>query len=97
MVKENFKKNADIVLNSLINYLEESEKGDSEVIIQKPTFDILNDLKIDQLIQNGGLTNTKLESFTKSYLDNTTKMHHPHYMAHQVSVPHITEIGRAHV
>ena len=90
MSKENFKNNAKAVVSALSKYLDQCEEPSSPVIHQRPIFDILNKLNVEELIKTGDLDGPKLEKFTTDYLDETTKLHNPHYMAHQVSVPHTT-------
>ena len=90
MKDENFAENANAVVSALSDYLEESHNKKSPVINQPKMTSIIADLKLDQLIIQGGLEGKKLEKFTIDYLGATTKLHHSHYMAHQVSVPHTT-------
>lgn len=90
MNEGNFSDNAMTVVNALSEYLDESRNDNSSVINQPKMASIIKDLKLDQLISHGGLEGEKLEKFTVDYLSATTKLHHSHYMAHQVSVPHTT-------
>ena len=90
MADINFESDAKHVIDALAKYLIECEDHSQQVINQPPIFDIINDLEIDTLVANGGLTGHKLEKFVSDYLKSTTRLHHSHYMAHQVSVPHPT-------
>lgn len=90
MSTDNFVNNASTVINLLDDFLEECEDKNKPVINQIPMAEIIDDLNFDDLIVNGGLDGEKLERFTEDYLKSATKLHHSHYMAHQVSIPHTT-------
>jgi len=88
MIQKEFKNNAMVVVNALTSYLAKCNDPTTPVIEQKPIHEIIEDLNLEELINNGGLNGDTLKHFTEEYLTATTKLHHPHYMAHQVSVPH---------
>ncbi len=90
MTTDNLKENAPIVVNLLSEYLDRCQDNNSAVINQPPMAEIVESLKLETLIEEGGLNGDKLENFTKTYLETATKLHHKHYMAHQVSIPHST-------
>ena len=48
----------------------------------------MQDLELAELASRGGLTGTRLRRFIHEYLERTTRLHHPAYLAHQVAVPH---------
>jgi L-2,4-diaminobutyrate decarboxylase len=83
-----FLSNAEIVIKSLNKYLLESASGDKPVTRQTPVKDLIRDLDLESPIKTGGLAGHKLSKFLDNYLGATTRLHHPAYMAHQVSVPH---------
>ena len=90
MSTDNFADNASIVVDLLDDYLEDCGDRNNAVINQIPMADIIDQLDFKGLIENGGLSGEALKSFTKEYLKSATKLHHNHYMAHQVAVPHAT-------
>lgn len=88
MVKENFHFNSKLVIEALTDYLEDCENDQCPVINQQPISNIIEDLSLELYVKSGGLNGDKFSDFLKTYLKNTTRLHHKHYMAHQVSVPH---------
>ncbi len=58
------------------------------VIDQPPMAELSERLGLAALIRDGGLGGERLAAFLSSYLAASTRLHHPHYMAHQVAVPH---------
>ncbi|MCC3860346.1 pyridoxal phosphate-dependent decarboxylase family protein [Pseudemcibacter aquimaris] len=77
-----------LVLNELSDYLDTSADENTTVIDQVPMKDIINDLSLLDLLENGGLEGERLQKFTHDYLNLTTKLHHPQCLAHQISAPH---------
>ncbi len=60
-------------------------------VLQQRTISALSEkLSLASHIKNGDLSGDMLDTFVKTYLDNTTKLHHPGYLAHQVGAPHPT-------
>lgn len=83
-----FLANAKIIVNALNDYYQESLSREKPVIHQTPIEKIINDLELAALIDTGGLSGKGLSQFITKYLASTTRLHHPAYLAHQVSVPH---------
>ena len=83
-----FKTLADIVLQKLNTYLTESQTGQGKVLIQNDPKKIADELQLEKLIRKGKINSENIEQWMENYLKNTQHMHHPHYMGHQVSVPH---------
>ncbi len=78
------------VLSQLTHYLDESVNKGKPVIRQKSIAQIHQSLDLETHLQQGGLKGEGLGRFLESYLANTTRLHHPGYLAHQVGVPHPT-------
>ncbi len=78
------------VLKGLEQYYHQSVSGRTRVIRQQSIEALYRELDLAAHIQNGDLTGDRLESFLSVYLDNTTRLHHPGFLAHQVGVPHAT-------
>ncbi len=72
----------------LERYQAASQNGLVPVIRQKPMGEIIQELRLDQLVIEGDLQNEKLTQFMVPYLENTTRLEHPASMAHQVAVVH---------
>lgn len=77
------------VLDILEEYLSESQKGRQKTLIQKPAEEIAKQLELEKWIKEGGLDPHSTSQFLNAYLENSQHMHHPNYMGHQVSVPHV--------
>jgi L-2,4-diaminobutyrate decarboxylase len=67
-----------------------SQSRQAPVIRQKPMAEIIHELRLDVLVREGGLQGEVLAQFLNLYLDSTTRLEHPGYMAHQVAVTHPT-------
>ena len=83
-----FLSNAEIVIKALNDYYQESISRKKPVIDQVPIGKIINDLELSSHVSAGGLSGESLSQFITKYLSSTTRLHHPAYLAHQVSVPH---------
>jgi L-2,4-diaminobutyrate decarboxylase len=51
--------------------------------------DVERALQVSQLIERGGLDLHHLPAFLRTYLDGTTRLHHPGYLAPRVAVPDV--------
>ncbi len=78
------------VLNHLETYYKESIGKEKKVIRQQSIKTLHQELNLAVHLQNGDLKGQRLDEFLKIYLDNTTRLHHPGYLAHQVGIPHLT-------
>jgi L-2,4-diaminobutyrate decarboxylase len=76
------------VLAALDRYLEESRQAEKPVIHQETIETIHKQLDLAAIFRQGGLSGNRLDRFLSAYLDNTTRLHHPGYLAHQVGNPH---------
>ena len=93
MLQENdgqaLQKAGEVVLQALTQYLEESHAGKG-LVVQYPLIQHLRDeLRLDDYIRQGGLDLPSFHAWLKTYLRHSMHMHHPHYIGHQVAVPHI--------
>ena len=78
------------VLSHLDRYHRQSVRNEKKVIRQRSIRDIHERLDLRAHLKNGDLYGERLAGFLEAYLDNTTRLHHPGYLAHQVGVPHPT-------
>jgi L-2,4-diaminobutyrate decarboxylase len=74
------------VLGTLRAYLGESQGGERPVVRLRPMQQIAEDLRARELVRSGRLRDD-LVAWLETYLANTTRLHHPGSMAHQVGVP----------
>lgn len=78
-----------IVTDELLKYLESSKKGEGKVLVQEDPERLADALNLAGLIRDGSIDNSNVREFIRIYLRNTQHMHHPHYIGHQVAVPHL--------
>lgn len=90
MADNNFSRNGQEAIGAIADYLAQSRAGDLPVIDQQECGSLMEKLDLAPLVREGGLDGVRLEKFIGDYLAMTTRLHHPHYMAHQVAVPHPT-------
>ncbi|MCY4561414.1 MAG: pyridoxal-dependent decarboxylase [Flavobacteriaceae bacterium] len=72
----------------LLNFLEYSKSGASPVLQNEHIGDIANQLNVQHHLINGFQSKEEIKKFIKTYLDYSTQIHNPHYVGHQVSIPH---------
>ena len=80
--------NANIIINALQQYYQESISGEKPVIDQIPLRKLVQDFDLADHIREGDLFGEKLSKFLTTYLSSTIRLHHPGYLGHQVAVPH---------
>jgi len=83
-----FLTDAEIVIQALDNYHQESKAGEKPVINQMPLAKLVADLGLGSHIRDGGLGGESLSQFLAAYLPTTTRLHHPAFLAHQCAAPH---------
>ena len=83
-----FLKDSAIVSDALQAYCQDSLRSDKPVINQQEMGSLIQTFGLQQHISNGDLRGGQLKQFLDSYLESTTRLHHPAYLAHQVEAPH---------
>lgn len=83
-----FETDADLLVTLLARYQQESQNKARPVIQLPPLRELVERLELERYAAQGGLSGKTLSAFLERYLDATTRLHHPHYLSHQVSVPH---------
>jgi L-2,4-diaminobutyrate decarboxylase len=83
-----FLSDAEIVINALENYYQESISKKKPVINQVPLETLISDLDLSAHVADGGLSGERLAQFLAGYLESTTRLLHPAYLAHQVGTSH---------
>ena len=83
-----FLSDAEIVINALEKYHQESIAKQKPVIHQIPLEKLVSDLDLNAHINDGGLSGQRLAQFLGIYLESTTRLLHPAYLAHQVGTSH---------
>jgi L-2,4-diaminobutyrate decarboxylase len=87
---EDFKQVVDLVLEELYTYVDQSQQGKGKVLDQKRPEIISSGLDLEKLIRIGKLDKDNISAFMQKYLSYSQHMHHPHYIGHQVAVPHFS-------
>jgi L-2,4-diaminobutyrate decarboxylase len=77
------------ILPQLESYIETSMSGSGKVLKQELASKLSDDLNLTKWIKEGGVNEDNVSEFLKTYLDNSQRMHHPHYIGHQVSSSHL--------
>ena len=77
------------ILPQLEVYIESSMSGSGRVLKQELGSKLAGDLRLKKWIKEGGLDVHNVSGFLQTYLDNSQRMHHPHYIGHQVSSSHM--------
>ena len=72
----------------LQKHIEQSKAGKTPALNQQAPETIANELKLKERLANGFQNQDDLLSFVETYLTHTNHLSHPHYMGHQVAVPH---------
>jgi L-2,4-diaminobutyrate decarboxylase len=83
-----FLSDAEIVINALEKYYQESVSRQKPVIHQPPLETLISDLDLNAYITDGHLSGERLAQFLAKYLESTTRLLHPAYLAHQVGTSH---------
>jgi len=83
-----FQADAEIIVQALNNFYEQSIAGEGRVIQQPPMSALIAEMELDSLVRDGGLAGKKLAQFIDRYLAAITRIYHPANIAHQQAVPH---------
>ncbi|MGX1929385.1 pyridoxal phosphate-dependent decarboxylase family protein [Flagellimonas sp. 2504JD4-2] len=83
-----FIQNSSIITEALKAFIETSLAGEGQVINQHPLNEVIEQLNLNNLAQQGGLQGEVLERFITNYLALHTRLHHPGYLGHQCAPPH---------
>jgi L-2,4-diaminobutyrate decarboxylase len=83
-----FLSDAEIVITALENYYRESISRQKPVINQIPLETLISDLDLASHVADGRLSGERLAQFLAKYLESTTRLLHPAYLAHQVGTSH---------
>ncbi|HTE05710.1 MAG TPA: pyridoxal-dependent decarboxylase [Planctomycetota bacterium] len=85
---ETFRRWGDELLALLQLHLEESRAGHVRVLAQRPIEQVTRELELSRWIREGGMDAASLGRFVQAFLADSTRLHHPACMGHQVAAPH---------
>jgi L-2,4-diaminobutyrate decarboxylase len=80
---------AAIAVAAVARYVEESQAADIAIVSPPPLPDLVDELDLRSLVREGGLDAERFEPWLGQVLDNTTRLHHPAEIAHQVAAPDV--------
>jgi len=72
----------------LENHINDSVNKKTSTLNQRVPELIAKKLKLKERLKLGFKSSEDILDFVTNYLDNTNHLNHPHYMGHQVPVPH---------
>lgn len=75
-------------LDALGEFLRDSAGRERPVLQQKPLAALAAEMDLERLIADGGLGDGAFRHFLDAYLGAATRLYHPGYMGHQVTIPH---------
>ncbi|MCW8907632.1 MAG: aminotransferase class I/II-fold pyridoxal phosphate-dependent enzyme [Sedimenticola sp.] len=88
--QQRFPDDARRVAESLAEYIDQSARRQAPVIRQQTMEQLIEQLKLERHLREGDLADETLQQFVEDYLQTTTRLHHPGFLAHQAAVPHTT-------
>jgi L-2,4-diaminobutyrate decarboxylase len=86
---EEFEQAAHAAIEQLGRYVDASQRGSAPVVVQPSVEDNAAALRLRELIRAGGMDSQRFADFLGTYLERTTRLHHPGSLAHQVASPDI--------
>jgi L-2,4-diaminobutyrate decarboxylase len=85
---EDFRRQGGMVLDLLADFVDRGHRGEGEVVRVRSVDELARAMDLARLIAEGGADDDRLRALVESFLAAATNVHHPSYMAHQISVPH---------
>jgi L-2,4-diaminobutyrate decarboxylase len=76
-------------IEALATYLEESAGGERPALARREPAAVIADLDLRRLVREGGLDARTFGPWVEGYLADSTRLHHPGELAHQVGVPDV--------
>lgn len=86
-VSDEFGIAAAVAVGLLADYVRDSAAGTTPVMRRTPPAELAERLELHRWIREGGMSPASFGAFLTRYLGDSTRLHHPGYMAHQVAVP----------
>jgi L-2,4-diaminobutyrate decarboxylase len=86
---DEFERAAELALAALGDYVGRSQRGEGPAVSTPPLEEVERALDVRRLLREGGMDPERFGDFLTSYLDATTRLHHPGSLAHQVPAPDV--------
>ena len=74
---------------AVARYVEESQSAGVPIVSPPPLPELIDRLELRALAREGGLDGERFEPWLRRVLENTTRLHHPAEIAHQVGAPDV--------
>jgi L-2,4-diaminobutyrate decarboxylase len=87
LVVSDLEQAVEVALAALTNYVRDSVAGCVPAITLRPVNEVIDRLELRHWLRRGNMTPDSFARFLEAYLENTTRLHHPAYLAHQVAPP----------
>ncbi len=85
---EDFHRHGEMVLELLADFVDRGHRGEGRVVRVRPVDELARAMDLVGLITEGAVDDDRLRDLVEGFLAGATNVHHPSYMAHQISVPH---------
>jgi L-2,4-diaminobutyrate decarboxylase len=89
MDEKEFRTAAAAAIDVLAGYLAESSAGDGPAVARRAPAAVRGGLELRRLVRDGGLDAGSFGPWLERYLADSTRLHHPGELAHQVGVPDV--------
>ena len=85
---EAFRRHGEMVLDLLVEFVGRGRRGEGPVVRVDPVDELGRAMNLEERIAGGGANEASFVGLIEAFLAGATNLHHPGYIAHQVSVPH---------
>jgi L-2,4-diaminobutyrate decarboxylase len=72
---------------AVARYVARSQAGEGPAVSAPPLDDVLEELDLRRLVRDGGLDADAFGAWLETFLERSTRLHHPGELAHQVASP----------
>ena len=80
---------AAIAVGAVARYVEQSQSAEVPIVNPPPLAELVDQLDLRALAREGGLDGERFEAWLGQVLENSTRLHHPAEIAHQVAAPDV--------
>jgi L-2,4-diaminobutyrate decarboxylase len=87
-----FERAMEVAVGVLRDYVARSQRGEGAAVSTPPVDEVERSLDVRRRLREGGLDPEQFGDFLATYLDSTTRLHHPGSLAHQVAAPDVPSV-----